>query len=191
MIMNTVKPILIALVTLVAIVTLFALNNNPLRAAGMSSAAAPKVADVPKATAKPESSTGAKTSNRPKAAPLAVTSPKPVVTKPSDKKPAATADKSSDKLADKSPDKTPAKRDLELTPTQEDKLLALLNTGNTGDLTAISGIAATRAEAIVGARPFQNLHEVILVPGVGDATFDRILKHGKTLTQTSAKSAKS
>jgi DNA uptake protein ComE-like DNA-binding protein len=80
---------------------------------------------------------------------------------------------------------------LDLTPTQQDKLLALLNEGTAVELAAISGIAATRAGAIVGARPFQNVHEVILVPGVGEATFDRIIKHGKTLTRTAAKSAKS
>lgn len=80
---------------------------------------------------------------------------------------------------------------LDLTPTQQDKLLALLNEGTAVELAAISGIAATRAGAIVGARPFQKVHEVILVPGVGEATFDRIIKHGKTLTRTAAKSAKS
>lgn len=80
---------------------------------------------------------------------------------------------------------------LDLTPAQQDKLLALLNEGTAVELAAISGIAATRAGAIVGARPFQKVHEVFLVPGVGEATFDRIIKHGKTLTRTAAKSAKS
>jgi DNA uptake protein ComE-like DNA-binding protein len=87
--------------------------------------------------------------------------------------------------------KSPAKPAVDLTPTQEDKLLALLNRGTAVELTAISGIAATRAEAIVGARPFQKVHEVMLVPGVGDATFKSILEHGKTLTQPAAKSSKS
>jgi DNA uptake protein ComE-like DNA-binding protein len=87
--------------------------------------------------------------------------------------------------------KAPAKPALNLTPTQEDKLLALLNRGTAVELTAISGIAAMRAEAIVGARPFQNVHEVMLVPGVGDATFKNILEHGKTLTQPAPKSSKS
>lgn len=87
--------------------------------------------------------------------------------------------------------KSPAKSALDLTPTQEDKLLALLNRGTAVELTAISGIAAMRAEAIVGARPFQKVHEVMLVPGVGDATFKSILEHGRTLTQPAAKSSKS
>lgn len=95
------------------------------------------------------------------------------------------------KTPPKSATKPPAKSTLDLTPTQENKLLVLLNRGTAVELTAISGIAAARAEAIVGARPFQKVHEVILVPGVGDATFNRILRHGKTLTQPPAKSSKS
>jgi hypothetical protein len=70
-----------------------------------------------------------------------------------------------------------------LTPTQEDKLLILLNEGTVEDLDAIPGIAATRADSIVSARPYASIHEIILVEGVGNATFEKILAHGKTLTQ--------
>jgi DNA uptake protein ComE-like DNA-binding protein len=70
-----------------------------------------------------------------------------------------------------------------LTPTQEDKLLALLNEGTVEDLDAIPGIAATRADSIVSARPYASIHEIILVEGVGNATFEKILAFGKTLTQ--------
>ena len=51
------------------------------------------------------------------------------------------------------------------------------------DLDAIPGIAATRADSIVSARPYASIHEIILVEGVGNATFEKILAHGKTLTQ--------
>ena len=70
-----------------------------------------------------------------------------------------------------------------LTSTQEDKLLMLLNEGTVEDLDAIPGIAATRADSIVSARPYASIHEIILVEGVGNATFEKILAHGKTLTQ--------
>lgn len=72
---------------------------------------------------------------------------------------------------------------LDLTPTQEDKLLTLLNEGTVEDLDAIPGIAMTRADSIVSARPYASVHEIILVEGVGNATFEKILAFGKTLTQ--------
>jgi len=80
---------------------------------------------------------------------------------------------------------------VSLTPSQEDKLLTLLNKGTKDELDAINGIAATRAESIISARPFNKVHEIILVPGVGNATFERIMEHGKSLSQTGAKGGKS
>ncbi len=80
---------------------------------------------------------------------------------------------------------------VSLTPSQEDKLLTLLNKGTKDELDAINGIAATRAELIISARPFNKVHEIILVPGVGNATFERIMEHGKNLSQTGAKGGKS
>ncbi len=70
-----------------------------------------------------------------------------------------------------------------LTPAQEDKLLVLLNEGTLEELDAIPGVASTRADSIISARPFASVHEIILVEGVGNATFEKILAHGKTLTQ--------
>mgnify|MGYP000886458093 CR=1 FL=1 len=70
-----------------------------------------------------------------------------------------------------------------LTPSQEGKLLALLNEGGTDELEAIPGVAATRAASIAKARPFSGVHEVILVDGIGNATYEKILAHGKTLNQ--------
>jgi len=51
------------------------------------------------------------------------------------------------------------------------------------ELDAIPGVATTRADSIISARPFASVHEIILVDGVGNATFEKILAHGKTLTQ--------
>jgi len=203
--MNTVKPV----ITLVAIIALaFTVARAGTAAPKAGSPDTPKAPATPAAEAKeakeevvpakkpanrttstaaspltetkPKASTGTRSKNA-KTVEGAETGskqgPKPVAK--DDSKSAATGTKTSP---------TPV---LDLTPTQEDKLLGLLNQGTTGDLTAISGIAATRAEAIVSARPFQNVHEIMLVPGVGDATFERILQHGKTLTQPAAKSAKS
>lgn len=78
--------------------------------------------------------------------------------------------------------RTPSEADYDLTPRQEDKLLDLLNRGTARDLTGINGIATTRAEAIIKARPFQKIQEITRVPGVGKATFSRILEYGKSLT---------
>jgi DNA uptake protein ComE-like DNA-binding protein len=72
-----------------------------------------------------------------------------------------------------------------LTPAQEDKLLALLNEGTLEELDAIPGVASTRADSIISARPYASVHEIILVEGVGNATFEKILAHGKTLNQRS------
>ena len=74
---------------------------------------------------------------------------------------------------------------LSLTETQENKLLTLLNEGTVEDLDAIPGIASTRADSIVSARPYGSVHEIILVDGVGNATFEKILAYGKSLTQRS------
>ena len=90
-------------------------------------------------------------------------------TKPKSKSPAPTGPVTTEKTS--------------LTPTQEDKLLTLLNEGTVEDLDAIPGIAATRADSIVSARPYASIHEIILVEGVGNATFEKILSFGKTLTQ--------
>jgi len=162
MIMNLVKPIL----TLIALAFTCSFAASPdLRAQSMEATGA---------AVKMTNKTPGKTQARPMVKPASPAT---------EKTPAKTADKAAEK-----PASIPAS---DLTPTQEDKLLALLNTGTSEDLTAISGIAATRADAIVGARPFQKVHEVILVPGVGEATFERILKHGKTLTRPAAKPDKS
>lgn len=170
--MNIVKSVIIALIAL-------AFTSVRAEMAAPAAKESPAPAATEKAATKHVSKSGNPTGPTSRAKTKTGTTPR------------LASDKATDKPADKSVAKTPAKPALDLTPTQEDKLLALLNRGTAEELTAISGIATTRAESIVSARPFQNLHEVILVPGVGDATFERILDHGKTLTQSAAKSAKS
>ncbi len=103
--------------------------------------------------------------------------------------PKTTSAKKSEMTANAVPESAIPK--VTLTPSQEDKLLILLNKGTKEELDAINGIAATRAESIISARPFSKVHEIILVPGVGNATFVRIMEHGKSLSQAGAKSGKS
>ena len=85
----------------------------------------------------------------------------------------------------------PVKAVANLTPSQVDKVLALLNQGTKEELAAIKGVAGTRAESIVSARPFKSVDDLILVPGVGDVTVNRIVEYGIKTNQTSAKSVKS
>ena len=85
----------------------------------------------------------------------------------------------------------PVKAVADLTPSQVDKVLALLNQGTKEELAAIKGVAGTRAESIVSARPFKSVDDLILVPGVGDVTVDRIVEYGIKTSQSPAKSVKS
>jgi DNA uptake protein ComE-like DNA-binding protein len=215
--MNTVKPV-ITLVAVIALAFTVALAGTAAPKAGSpDTPKAPKAPATPAAGAMEEGVSAKKPANRSTstaASPLTETKPKASNSTGSKKakteegtetgskegpKPVAKDDSKVDSKYDSKVDSRSAATGtnksptpvLDLTPTQEDKLLGLLNDGTTDDLTAISGIAATRAEAIVSARPFQNVHEIMLVPGVGGATFERILAHGKTLTQPAAKSAKS
>ncbi len=210
--MNTVKPV-ITLVAIIALAFTVARAGNAIPKAGSTDTPkAPATPATPAAgakEAKEEVVPAKKPANRTTstaASPLTETKPKASTGTRSKNaknvegaetgskqgpKPVAKDDSKDDSKSAATGTKTSPTPVLDLTPTQEDKLLGLLNQGTTGDLTAISGIAATRAEAIVSARPFQNVHEIMLVPGVGDATFERILQHGKTLTQPAAKSAKS
>ncbi len=80
-----------------------------------------------------------------------------------------------------------------LTTAQENKLLALLNEGSLEELDAIPGIARTRADSIVNARPFSGVEQIALVDGIGEATYGKILAYGKGLAtrRAGAASAKS
>jgi|GEM_PF-4911707 len=76
-----------------------------------------------------------------------------------------------------------------LTTTQKSKLLDLLNEGSGKDLDAINGIAKIRAESIIKSRPFHNISELILVSGIGEVTFSRIIAHAKQLPRKNSKAA--
>ncbi len=80
---------------------------------------------------------------------------------------------------------------LSLSSTEEAEVLTLLNEGSEEELASIRGIALTRAEAIVNARPYYSVYEVILVSGVGDVTFERIIEHGKNRSQSIVKAEES
>lgn len=66
-----------------------------------------------------------------------------------------------------------------LTATQRMKLLDLLNKGRDDSLRSLPGVGETRLEAIKTARPFNDITEVTLVPGVGEGTFIDLVKHAK------------
>jgi len=78
----------------------------------------------------------------------------------------------------------------DLTTTQKSKLLVLLNEGTAKDLIAINGIAKVRAASIVEARPFDKVEEVSIVKGIGKVTFEKVILHGKSLTQRSSSKTK-
>ncbi|MCB1237615.1 MAG: hypothetical protein KDM91_21295 [Verrucomicrobiae bacterium] len=76
-----------------------------------------------------------------------------------------------------------------LTDAQRTRMLALLNEGTARDLAGIKGIAKTRGAAIEGARPFLSIDQVILVEGIGETTFGRIVEHARALTTSSSRKA--
>ncbi len=78
-----------------------------------------------------------------------------------------------------------------LTSAQQSKLLNLLNEGTGKELNAINGVAKTRSEAIVKARPYKEIGELILVKGIGKTTFAGILDHAKSLPRKKSTNQKS
>lgn len=78
---------------------------------------------------------------------------------------------------------------VDLTSTQETKLLAFLNEASVKELAVIKGISTTRGTAIEKARPFKAVEEVILITGIGETTFAELVKHGKTLTRSRSSSS--
>ena len=63
-----------------------------------------------------------------------------------------------------------------LTPAQTTSLLQVLNQGTPAELQAIPGIGEVRAAAVQKARPFASSDQLIMVDGVGEATFDGTVK---------------
>ncbi len=66
-----------------------------------------------------------------------------------------------------------------LTPTQRTKLLGVLNEGDEKALMSLPGIGESRAKAIIKARPFAEVTDVVKVEGVGETTFAEMVAHAK------------
>jgi len=52
----------------------------------------------------------------------------------------------------------------------------LLNSGDKSELTQLPGIGDATADAIIAARPFESAARLILVKGVGEKTFEDVVK---------------
>ena len=61
-----------------------------------------------------------------------------------------------------------------LTPTQQAKLLELLNKGDAAALEAVEGIGEIRAENIIKKRPFTKAEDAAMVDGIGIETFKNL-----------------
>lgn len=75
---------------------------------------------------------------------------------------------------------------VKLSPAQAKRLLAWLNESSVEALEAIPGVARSRAECLVQARPFAELDQVFQVAGIGASTYAKLLRHGQSL-ETSPK----
>jgi len=64
-----------------------------------------------------------------------------------------------------------------LTPAQKTKLLTLLNQGDAEALQSLPGIGATRATAIIKARPILEPVDLVQVEGIGEETLVDIVAH--------------
>ena len=71
------------------------------------------------------------------------------------------------------------KKSATLTAAQRTKLLDLANKGDAKSLQEIDGVGETKAKAIIKDRPFTNVEDIIMVDGVGEGTFDKILTFAK------------
>ncbi len=63
-----------------------------------------------------------------------------------------------------------------LTPAQTTNLLKLANEGTPADLQTIPGIGEIKAAAVKKARPLKTADQLIMVDGIGEVTFDGIVK---------------
>ena len=67
----------------------------------------------------------------------------------------------------------------DLSSSQRSKLMEILNKGDEAALTSLPGVGATRAKAIVKARPLKDLAALQSVDGMGEATVSDIVAHAK------------
>ena len=63
-----------------------------------------------------------------------------------------------------------------LTPSKKKKLLEVLNTGDDKALRDLPGIGPVKAISVKKARPYKAVEDLVLVEGIGQATFDEIVK---------------
>ena len=82
------------------------------------------------------------------------------------------------------------KEAAKLTPTQQSKLLDLVNKADQKDLTAIPGVGEIKSGNIVAKRPVRNVADLIMIDGIGESTFDGIIKWTKDGMKTPEPSAK-
>lgn len=66
-----------------------------------------------------------------------------------------------------------------LSQAQRSRLLDLLNKGRDDTLRALPGVGKSRLAAIKNARPYNDITEITLVPGVGEGTFIDLVKHAR------------
>lgn len=133
------------------------------------------------ADAKPE----AKKETKPEPKPAAAkTEPKPepkkeapkVVKKPVKK----TADKPEElSESDKELLASAKKMSATLTPAQRTKLMDLVNKGDTKAIQEIDGVGEGKAGNIIKDRPYTNAEDIIMVDGIGESTFEKIIKFAK------------
>ena len=79
----------------------------------------------------------------------------------------------------------------DLTPTQEKKLLEILNEGDEKAITALPGLGESRAKALMKKRPIKDPAELILIDGIGEGTLKDIVAHMKGKKSSSTKKSSS
>jgi len=77
-----------------------------------------------------------------------------------------------------------------LTPAETTSLLKLSNEGSPADLQNIPGIGETKSAAIKKARPIKSADQLIMVDGIGEVTFNGIVKWVKDGMPKNAAAAK-
>jgi DNA uptake protein ComE-like DNA-binding protein len=82
------------------------------------------------------------------------------------------------------------KEAAKLSPTQQSKLLDLVNKAEQKDLTAIPGVGEVKSGNIVAKRPVRNVADLIMIDGIGESTFDGIIKWVKDGMKAPEPSAK-
>lgn len=66
-----------------------------------------------------------------------------------------------------------------LTPSQETKLLEIINKGDDKSLQSLPGIGETRAVAVKKARPLKEPVDLMKIDGIGEGVFADIVAHAK------------